>query len=114
VVTRLRSTFAAGRTRDVAWRLAQLDGIGWTVAEQEDNFAAALAADLGRPRVDSWLADHHRVGVRPQAPQALDAVEARRPAAVGAAPTYLDPDAVAVVTTRPGGDPGAGSPESAR
>ncbi len=56
-VARLRSTFATGRTRDVAWRLAQLEGIERMVAEREDDFAAALAADLGRPRVDSWLAD---------------------------------------------------------
>ena len=57
VVEGLRSTFATGRTRDVAWRLAQLEGLERMVAEREDDFAAALAADLGRPRVDAWLAD---------------------------------------------------------
>ncbi|OJY39854.1 aldehyde dehydrogenase family protein [Pseudonocardia sp. 73-21] len=56
-VARLRSTFATGRTRDVAWRLAQLEGVERMVAEREDDFAIALAADLGRPRVDAWLAD---------------------------------------------------------
>jgi aldehyde dehydrogenase (NAD+) len=57
LVAGLRATFATGRTRDVAWRLAQLDGLERMVAEREDDFAAALAADLGRPRVDAWLAD---------------------------------------------------------
>lgn len=57
VVAGLRATFATGRTRDLAWRLAQLDGIDRMVADHEADIAAALAADLGRARVDAWLAD---------------------------------------------------------
>lgn len=57
VVAGLRATFATGRTRGLAWRLAQLDGIDRMVADHEADIAAALAADLGRARVDAWLAD---------------------------------------------------------
>lgn len=57
LVHALRATFAGGRTRDIAWRMAQLEGLERMVAEREDDFAVALAADLGRPRIDAWLAD---------------------------------------------------------
>jgi aldehyde dehydrogenase (NAD+) len=53
----LRAVHASGRTKDVNWRLAQLDGIIRLLDEREDEIAAALAADLGRSAVESWLAD---------------------------------------------------------
>ncbi|TCK20300.1 aldehyde dehydrogenase family protein [Pseudonocardia endophytica] len=56
-VDRLRSTFATGRTRARGWRIRQLRGLERMLAEREDEFAAALASDLGRPSVDAWLAD---------------------------------------------------------
>ncbi|WP_224392234.1 aldehyde dehydrogenase family protein [Pseudonocardia sp. ICBG1293] len=56
-VARLRATFRGGRTRDRRWRLDQLRGLERMLTESEDEFVAALAADLGRPRVDAWLAD---------------------------------------------------------
>ncbi|GAB2931361.1 aldehyde dehydrogenase family protein [Rhodococcus aerolatus] len=57
LLARLRTTHATGRTRDLAWRRTQLEGVERMLAEQEDVFVAALDADLGRPRVDSFLAD---------------------------------------------------------
>jgi aldehyde dehydrogenase (NAD+) len=56
-VTRLRATFRSGRTKPLAWRLAQLEAIVRLVEEREPELAAALATDLGRPRVEAWLAD---------------------------------------------------------
>jgi aldehyde dehydrogenase (NAD+) len=56
-VTQLRATFRSGRTKPVEWRLAQLDAIVRLVTEKEAEFAEALAADLGRPPVEAWLAD---------------------------------------------------------
>src|SRR5947209_20096033 len=56
-VAHLRATFRSGRTKPIAWRLAQLEAIERMVAEREDEFLAALDADLGRPAVDAWLAD---------------------------------------------------------
>ncbi|OHV06770.1 aldehyde dehydrogenase family protein [Mycobacterium talmoniae] len=56
-VAGLRDTFATGRTRDVAWRRAQLRGIEAMMAENEAKIAAALEADLGRKPFESWLAD---------------------------------------------------------
>jgi aldehyde dehydrogenase (NAD+) len=57
VVRRLRATFDSGRTRPVEWRLQQLAALERMLAEREPEFAEALAQDLGRQRVDAWLAD---------------------------------------------------------
>lgn len=53
----LRQVFATGRTRDVRWRLAQLEAIERLCDEREADIAAALHADLGRPAVEAWLGD---------------------------------------------------------
>jgi aldehyde dehydrogenase (NAD+) len=53
----LRQTFATGRTRDLRWRLAQLEAIERLCDEREGDIAAALHADLGRPAVEAWLGD---------------------------------------------------------
>ena len=57
VVTGLRATFATGRTKDLAWRVRQLVGIERMLDEREDEIAAALAEDLGRPKAEAWLGD---------------------------------------------------------
>lgn len=56
-IARLRAAFAAGRTKPHAWRKRQFDGLLRLLAEREDDIAAALAEDLGRPAADAWLAD---------------------------------------------------------
>lgn len=56
-VARLRATFRSGRTRPVEWRLQQLEALERMVREREPELVEALAADLGRPAVDAWLAD---------------------------------------------------------
>jgi aldehyde dehydrogenase (NAD+) len=53
----VRRVFATGRTRDVQWRLAQLEAIERLCDERETEIAAALHADLGRPAVEAWLGD---------------------------------------------------------
>jgi aldehyde dehydrogenase (NAD+) len=57
VLADLRQVFAAGRTRGLEWRLAQLRGIERLVDEREPEIAAALAEDLGRSPVEAWLGD---------------------------------------------------------
>ncbi|MUL64491.1 aldehyde dehydrogenase family protein [Mycobacterium sp. CBMA 234] len=57
VVAELRAIFATGRTRDLSWRLEQLRGIERLCDEREQEIVDALAADLGRPAFDGWLAD---------------------------------------------------------
>ena len=57
IVTRLRATFATGRTKPLDWRLRQLDGVSRLVTERESDIAAALASDLGRNAHDSWFGD---------------------------------------------------------
>ncbi|KAA0099835.1 aldehyde dehydrogenase family protein [Mycolicibacterium sp. P1-18] len=56
-VARLRTTFASGRTRDVAWRKRQLEGLERLLTDNEPAIAAALEQDLGRKPFEAWLAD---------------------------------------------------------
>jgi aldehyde dehydrogenase (NAD+) len=56
-VARLRTTFATGRTRDVAWRRRQLTALEKLLVDNEAAIAAALADDLGRQPFEAWLAD---------------------------------------------------------
>jgi len=56
-VTRLRETFATGRTRDVDWRRTQLRRLEQLMTENEAAVADALAADLDRKPFEAWLAD---------------------------------------------------------
>ena len=56
-VARLRKTFATGRTRDVAWRKRQLEGLVKLMTDNEPAIAAALEKDLGRKPFEAWLAD---------------------------------------------------------
>ncbi|MFI8592126.1 aldehyde dehydrogenase family protein [Dietzia maris] len=56
-VATARAAFASGRTRPLAWRLRQLEGITRLVDERETEIAAALHEDLGRSAVEAWLGD---------------------------------------------------------
>ena len=55
VVADLRAVYATRRTRPLAWRLAQLDGLERLLAEEEPAIAEAMAADLGRNAYDTWF-----------------------------------------------------------
>ncbi|HYA68420.1 MAG TPA: aldehyde dehydrogenase family protein, partial [Acidimicrobiales bacterium] len=57
LVRRLRTTFESGRTRDIAWRLRQLDGLRRMLQDREGEFLDAMTRDLGRPRLEGWMAD---------------------------------------------------------
>jgi aldehyde dehydrogenase (NAD+) len=57
VVARLRASFEADRTRPVAFRLAQLEGLRRLLDERERELLEALRADLGKPAVEGWLTD---------------------------------------------------------
>ncbi|NNE72806.1 MAG: aldehyde dehydrogenase family protein [Acidimicrobiales bacterium] len=52
-----RATFDSGRTRPLAWRKAQLDGLLRVLKEGEAELSAALATDLGKPTTEGWAAD---------------------------------------------------------
>lgn len=56
-VTRLRATFASGRTAPVAWRAAQLRGLVTMLEVHEHEFLDALAADLGKPAAEAYATD---------------------------------------------------------
>lgn len=54
---RLRATFKTGRTHDHAWRREQLQAILRLLQENTTRFEEALAADLGKPATETFLAD---------------------------------------------------------
>ncbi|MCF3130498.1 aldehyde dehydrogenase family protein [Streptomyces olivochromogenes] len=56
-VARLNATFATGRTKPPAWRKAQLRALRRLLVEQEDAFAAALHADLGKNATEAYTTE---------------------------------------------------------
>ncbi|WP_183099490.1 aldehyde dehydrogenase family protein [Nocardioides pelophilus] len=57
LVTRLRTTFDSGRTRDLDWRRDQLRALSRMLTDNEDALLTALAQDLGKPRFEAWAGD---------------------------------------------------------
>jgi aldehyde dehydrogenase (NAD+) len=57
LLAELRQVHAGGRTRSHEWRIRQLDGIARFCEEREQEIAAALDADLGRPAFEAWFGD---------------------------------------------------------
>ncbi len=53
IVQRLRQTFDSGRTRPLAWRKEQLEGILAFGREQSEALVAALQADMGKPELEA-------------------------------------------------------------
>lgn len=56
-VSAARAAFDEGRTRDPAWRSAQLAGLIRLVDGHEDDIVRALAQDLGKPRAEALTAE---------------------------------------------------------
>ncbi|WP_067862521.1 aldehyde dehydrogenase family protein [Nocardia shimofusensis] len=52
-----RGAFASGRTRPLSWRIAQLEGLLRFIDESESEIAAAIADDLGRSPMATFMAD---------------------------------------------------------
>jgi aldehyde dehydrogenase (NAD+) len=57
LVAGIRQTFDARRTRPLAWRRQQLEGLIAFTAENGDRLVEALAADLGKPELEARTAD---------------------------------------------------------
>lgn len=53
----LRATFARGDTRDLAWRLTQLEGIRRFLNENHAALAKALKDDLGKSSAEAWTTE---------------------------------------------------------
>ncbi|MFT2093035.1 aldehyde dehydrogenase family protein [Paraglaciecola sp. 2405UD69-4] len=53
----LRQTFAAGHTKNIEWRIAQLQQVKKLVVEQQEPILLALQKDLGRCDMESWTAE---------------------------------------------------------
>lgn len=63
LLERLRATFRSGRTRDIAWRRAQLKRVKQMVEERQDELIAALNADLGKPYFEAWASECGLLGM---------------------------------------------------
>ncbi len=57
VVATARTSFESGKTRPLAWRKAQLTSMIKMLRDNADQFAGALATDLGRGPEEAWLYD---------------------------------------------------------
>jgi aldehyde dehydrogenase (NAD+) len=57
LVASLRRTFENGRTRPIEWRREQLQHLKALLEEREADLLDALAADLGKPRLEGWATD---------------------------------------------------------
>lgn len=57
LVERLRATFDSGKTRPLAWRREQLEGLLRYGKEQSGRLAEALHADLRKPAFEAYAAD---------------------------------------------------------
>jgi aldehyde dehydrogenase (NAD+) len=57
MLSRLRRAFDAGRTRPVEWRREQLRRLKAMLEDREADLLDALAADLGKPRLEGWATD---------------------------------------------------------
>jgi aldehyde dehydrogenase (NAD+) len=49
--------FDSGRTRELAWRAAQLDGLERFVRENQQRISGALRADLGKPALEAYTTE---------------------------------------------------------
>lgn len=57
VVATLRRAFDEGRTRPVAWRRTQLEGLSQLLASGESELETAMRADLGKAPAESWITE---------------------------------------------------------
>ncbi|HEY3095821.1 MAG TPA: aldehyde dehydrogenase family protein [Acidimicrobiia bacterium] len=57
LVASLQRAFESGRTRPMEWRREQLQHLKALLEEREDDLLDALAADLGKPRLEGWATD---------------------------------------------------------
>lgn len=53
----LKNTFASGRTKSIAWRQQQLLHLARLTQENADALADALHRDLGKPRLEAFMAE---------------------------------------------------------
>jgi acyl-CoA reductase-like NAD-dependent aldehyde dehydrogenase len=60
VVAGARAAFNSGRTKPMAWRVAQLKAIKRMVEENTDEICDALTRDLRRPYFEGFLAEVSR------------------------------------------------------
>lgn len=61
MVARMRATFDSGKTRSLAWRREQLQGLLRFSKEQSARLAEALHADLRKPAMEAYAADLSQV-----------------------------------------------------
>ncbi|MGV3758245.1 MAG: aldehyde dehydrogenase family protein [Actinomycetota bacterium] len=101
VAAGLRSTFASGRTRPLAWRQAQLAGLRRLLDEHDAELTQALRDDLGRPGMEAYAADlgHAKGELRHLAKHVAGWMKPRKvrvPATVAPAKAWVQPEPLGV------------------
>jgi len=57
LVQELRASFESGKTRPIEWRRGQLDAMLELVRDRQEDILDALAADVGKPRLEAYGAE---------------------------------------------------------
>ncbi len=57
IFSALTATFDSGKTKDLSWRRGQLQAVERMMSECEEELMAALLADLGKPRQESFTTE---------------------------------------------------------
>ncbi len=57
LLQRQRRFFETGATRELSFRLRQLEALRQVLLRHEERWLAALAADLGKPPLEAWVSD---------------------------------------------------------
>ncbi|GJM38349.1 MAG: aldehyde dehydrogenase [Acidimicrobiales bacterium] len=101
VVEGVRAVYDSGRTKPMAWRLEQLDGLVRMLKMEGARFEEALALDLGKPAIEGFAADvgstaSEIAGMRKNAPKYAKPRKARLPMASQPGKGYIIPEPLGV------------------
>ena len=105
-IAALWQTFDADRTRSLAWRLDQLDGIRRFLTDHADAIVAAVQEDLGRPQFEAYAAEVGAVlselrMLRKALPKLMRPRRLRTPLRAIPSKTWLVPEPYGVVLVMP-------------
>lgn len=101
IVEGVRAVYDSGRTKPMAWRQEQLDGLVRMLKMESKRFEEALALDLGKPAVEAFAADvgstaSEIAAMRKHAPKYAKPRRARLPIASQPGKGYVVPEPLGV------------------
>ncbi len=101
IVESVRAVYNTGRTKPMAWRQEQLDGLVRMLKMEGSRFEEALALDLGKPAIEGFAADvgstaSEIAAMRKNAPKYAKPRRARLPMASQPGKGYVVPEPLGV------------------